>query len=127
MWGNKSSMIPKLIFGLRNSRIREWLYVLKIEGGNLTLLEKISTLRKMGIFASTALFDKTPKSVARQRYKTCLRCIVFNPTTRACRAARVVRNGEIEKYGCGCYVPYLVVSSRKPCWAKERNDERGWN
>lgn len=112
-----SSMFPKVFFNLRNSRIGEWFNAMRLEGREMTLIEKVKVLKKMTIFASTKIFRPIQKDVAKRRYKTCLGCIVFDSKAKRCR------NGE---HGCGCYCPYLVVSSDEPCWARQRNSEKGW-
>jgi hypothetical protein len=110
-------MLPKVFFKLRNSRIREWMLAIELEAAEMTITEKVKTLYKMVLFASTKILKPIPKDIAKARYKTCLGCIVFDAKSKMCR------NGD---YGCGCYCPYLVVSSDEPCWARQRNSERGW-
>jgi hypothetical protein len=110
-------MFPKIIFGLRYSRLLEWFKVMKLELDEMSWKDKYKLFKALTRLAIHRMFKPLPKELVRRRYKTCQQCIVFDPENKRCR------NGE---YGCGCYTPYLVVASDKPCWGRERNSKRGW-
>ena len=105
------------ILRLRLSRLAEWWLVLTAEGKNLSVEQKAEALEKMVIFLWVAIFNPIKAKEIRARYKTCVGCFVFDLAMRRCR------NGE---HGCGCYVPFLVVASREPCYIRKRNPKFGW-
>jgi hypothetical protein len=88
-----------------------------MEGRNLTLEQKISTLEKMITFAVTSALDPVEPEVARRRYRVCQNCVIYDWKNNRCRSG---------SYGCGCYVPYLVATSYDPCWGRQQNEDIGW-
>ena len=96
-----------------------WWRVMELEKEDI----KLKTIKKMIGFASTAIRSPIGADTAKCRYKICLRCMVFDREHRRCRAVDTLTG---EKYGCGCYTPFLVVSSKEPCWARARNAGIGW-
>lgn len=110
----RKNFISFQFLGLRVTRLIEWGRVMRLESRQLTL----RTLKKMTLLATLAIFRPLDRRLVLARYRICLKCIHFDWTNRRCR------DGE---HGCGCYCPYLVVSSREPCWIKRNgNGKRGW-
>lgn len=109
--------VPKIL-GLRASRIFEWWGVLKLESGNLSYIQKLLLLKKMTLFATRAILRPPDPKKVKERYRTCLKCVVFSWQKKQCRDG--------EGNGCGCYTPYLVASSREPCWMRKRGNGGGW-
>jgi hypothetical protein len=92
------------LLGLKPDKWRQWREVLKIERKEVSWLA-------MGFLALKMPF--VSRRLARQRYRTCYRCPIFNMELRRCRPF----TGSAA--GCGCWVVLLVRAyfSNKGCWA----------
>ena len=99
----------KLLFNLRNSRIKEFM---KLNPGN-HIGEIFYKLRK------TAFQPRLSKRVIRRRYKTCLKCPIYNKELNACKTTLL----DGRELGCGCYVPYLIQIDQD-CWGASMS--LGW-
>ena len=113
-------MIKVKFLGLRLNRIVDFFHAYKLELETITLKEKISLAKNLSSSGIKVLSSKKDKTLIRKRYKTCLKCMIFEYETKICR---------YENLGCGCYTPYKVLFNKKgePCWGRARNKKEGWD
>ena len=99
----------KLLFNLRNSRIKEFIKVYR--GG--ALLQIAAELKQWSP-------SRRSKREIRERYRTCLRCPIYNKQENSCLTMAGDR-----QLGCGCYVPYMI-QVKDQCWGKQNKVVKGW-
>ena len=76
------------------------------------------------------LTGPVPRSVWRQRIRTCQRCPIYDRVHKACR----VISPRGARLGCGCYVPFKALSASpyegdggRGCWGRATMGEsEGW-
>lgn len=101
---------PRLMFGLRWSRMIEWARDVYAEkpGAN--------ELFHMGLMSVRAMLTPVSKKEYFHRMLKCHHCDVFNKARKSCR------NGAL---GCGCYTPYKAIAP-VDCWLYEQDKSKGW-
>lgn len=55
----------------------------------------------------------------KRRLRACQGCPVYDKSLKRCRPFTGA------PWGCGCYVPYIALGD-KPCWARGRLPDAGW-
>jgi hypothetical protein len=52
----------------------------------------------------------------RKRIRTCMGCPIYHPGNKTCG-----HDPEINKIGCGCYMPFKALATDATCWARDNN------
>jgi hypothetical protein len=113
---NLARAIPRLVFGLKWKRLRQWREVLQEEGRSMTL----KSWWHMAGQAFQALLSPVPRDLYLHRLYTCRRCPLYDSGLRRCRPYTGSPNG------CGCFVPYKAIAP-EPCWLRQRFPDQGWD
>lgn len=113
------------ILGLKLSRWRQWVHVLKLESKGKTFRDKVNIAIGM-IVAATEGFA-TP-SEWRSRVSTCHKCPIFDKFNYRCRP--VDENGDVAStvLGCGCAMTIKSLFRKATCWGDDNLPDfpHGW-
>lgn len=107
------------IFGLKPSRFKQWLAVVREESRTLSALGVVKMFTHMALVGTR--FGQVSRARWRLRMRACRKCWIYDRSLRRCR---FVPAGN--KIGCGCWV---VARAMVPdeCWAAENNIQGvGW-
>ena len=92
----------RLFFGLKWKRLHQWVKVVHMAEDRPNWLGLIRE----------ALNGTSKKNVWRSRMRGCIRCPIYDATTRRCRPY------EGSTLGCACYCPLIALFYRHPCWGR---------
>jgi hypothetical protein len=95
------------IFGLKLAKWAQWEEVLAIESSVAPT--------KWQMFRLALKMPFVRRRLARERYRTCWKCPVFDRSLRRCRPYSGAPQG------CGCWMPLKVRAffDRRGCWARQ--------
>ena len=102
------------VLGYRISRFLEWWRVVQAEEVGVLDLFLLAVDAACMIIRRATKWTYTPHSgTVIRRYKTCLKCPLYDPGLRRCRQDV---NGN--RLGCGCYIPFKITATPiwTPCW-----------
>jgi hypothetical protein len=100
-------------FGLRWSRLGEWVAVLRAERATIPW----GAMLKLAFWYAVGR-NRIDSKTALRRYRACNQCPIFDKNLLRCRPYTG------STVGCGCFAVYAIVT-KKRCWLRERGIEFG--
>lgn len=106
--------LSRRLIGMKIERWGEWQEILNDE----IRAQKPLDLA-LSLIMATLTWGRASKSLWRGRMRDCARCPVYDRSQRKCRPYAA------SPLGCGCYMPFKLMSRSATCWAQDHLPDSG--